>query len=508
MASLAAFLALIACISPLLTFAYLWQLKEWRLDRLREHLQAEYWLRPLFGLIRPGIVAVGVLAVFLAVLTPMQLILMQLGVLATASFVQLGTRRQPMPVWTHKALVVVVAALVIDVVIIVHNLLLGVGSPWFSIVLIIFQPVVVTIAWLLILPLDLFLKRRILNSAKQLRSEHADLVVIGITGSVGKTTTKELVAHMLQDRNAAATPAYVNSELGVSRWLMTVLNRNDKPEILVVEMGAYRLGEIQLLCDIVQPKYGIVTYIGTQHLALFGSQETLLKAKGELIDALPENGQAFLNGDNDLCRSLKGHARCPVTIVGTGGSADMEAYDIEETSTGIRFRTADTTFDVPVHGTHNVTNVLLTIAVGQALGMSAAEISSKLITFQPPEHTFTVRTEGDVTILDDTHNSSAASFRAAIAWARNQPAAHKVLVTSGLIELGEQEESTHTELGAFAAPIFERTIFTGKRGAKAFTKGYEQPIEFFGRQTAKIAPGSLLVCVGRMPPRVLRALLP
>jgi UDP-N-acetylmuramoyl-tripeptide--D-alanyl-D-alanine ligase len=278
--------------------------------------------------------------------------------------------------------------------------------------------------------------------------------------------------------------------------------------VLIAELGAYRRGEIALLCEILKPSFGIVTFIGTQHIALFGSQEELCRAKAELLDALPADGHAFLNGDSPLCGKLADHCRCSVTIVGTGGTNDLEAFEIEEVPTGIRFIIGQTPFLVPLHGTHNVTNALLAISAAHHVGISFEESAKRLRTFTPPSKTFELRTERGVTILDDTHNSSPASFKAAIAWARTQPFPHKVLLATGLIELGEEQEQTHQELGAQAASVFQTVIFINAKSGEQFAKGFGKTVTSLSRKPSRLLAGSLLVCVGRMPARIIKEILP
>src|SRR3989338_1633268 len=367
-------LALLASLSPLLTFAWLWQVKEWRFDRLREHLRNEGCFRQLFGLIRPTTVFVlSIAGVSYAAFRPVwhTVALALLGIL---TLVQLGLRKQRFPVWTQKAVTLVLSTLVVDAII---------ANSWFSrepallAVLPLFQAFTLALSWFLFWPPDRFLKRRKKRRAQKLREQFPDLTVIGITGSVGKTTVKELLSCILTGRNVQATPAYVNSEMGVSSWLLKELSRqgNHSPEVLIVEMGAYRQGEIALLCRIAKPTMGIVTFIGKQHMGLFGSQEALVNAKAELVEALPPDGIAFLNADNAACAALAERTSCTVQTVGTGGHTDIEAFDIEETPTGIAFRTGDTRFGIPLHGTHNVTNVLLAIAAARALGMRDRDIA-------------------------------------------------------------------------------------------------------------------------------------
>ena len=135
------------------------------------------------------------------------------------------------------------------------------------------------------------------------------------------------------------------------------------------------------------------------------------------------------------------------------------------------------------------------------------DIAQRLRSYQPPSHTFAVHTERSVTYLDDTHNSSAASFKAAIAWARTQPFEQKILLASGLIELGEEQDRTHSELGSQARGIFDRVIFLNKKSGGQFATGFGS-VEILSKDAAQIPPDSLLVCIGRMPLSTIQRLIP
>jgi UDP-N-acetylmuramoyl-tripeptide--D-alanyl-D-alanine ligase len=498
---------LLASLSPLLTFAWLWQVKEWRIDRLREHLRSEGWFRQLFGTIRPVLVLMLLVLGIVSMQIRRYWYIAVIIALAALNLVQFALKKQRYPVWTQKALVLTATSILIDFVIALACLS---WSPALLAVLPLAQAFVLAIAWIAFLPLDATLKNRRMSRAAQLRAQFSDLLVIGVTGSAGKTTLKELLSCILSKRSVLATPAYVNSEMGVANWMLTELSKNkdNPPEILIVEMGAYRRGEIERLCNITQPSMGAITFIGKQHMALFGSQEMLSAAKAELLEALPENGKAFLNADNDASMAVAHKAACPIVRVGTGGQADLEAFDIEETANGIAFRAGDTRFSLPLRGTHNVTNVLLAIAIARNFKMKDAEIAQALSLYKPLNHTFAVRTEKGVTILDDTHNSSPASFKAAIAWTRTQPAKQKVLLTSGLIELGQEQDHIHTELGEMAQQTFDRVVFVHSRSGRFFEKGYGKKVEVYSADTKPVEEKALLVCIGRVPANVMHRMLP
>lgn len=498
-------LALICALPPLLTIAWLWQLKEWRWDRLLEHLRREGWIWQLWGRARPGIATVYLLWLIFpygaaAINAPLLALLM----LTALTVVQIALRRQRIPVFTKKALTVTCTAGFLTVAI--AFLLTWNGLPVLLPFLVLLQPAMLTIAWAACHPVDAVLKNRIIARARSLRERHPELMVVGVAGSVGKTTTKELIACVLHDLHPAVTPEYMNSEIGVARWLNAQLPMLQST-LIIVEMGAYRTGEIATMCSFTQPTIGVVTHVGMQHIALFGSQEKLFEAKSELVRSLPSDGRVFLNGDNESARRMATVSPCPIVIVGTGGRCDLEAFDIEETSNGIRFRASDVSFEVPLRGTHNVTNALLAIAVGEHLGIRLERMRELLKTFSASSKTFSVRAEMGVRILDDTHNSSAASMKAAIAWARTQPEEHKILLASGLIEMGDLQSPAEEELGSLAAKVFERMIVLDAVSAKNFARG-GAAVEVIAKKSVLVPPGSLLICVGRMSQATIRNMLP
>jgi len=472
-------LTLAACISPLLTFTHLWQLKEWRIDRLREHLRSVGWFRQLFGISRPLIIATGFLILIFNFQIPIfkqfsnsNIQTTTLIALASLSVVQIAIKKQKYPVWTSKVLTIASTSLLLTTALSFY-----IHYSTFSILLIllpIIQPFFLFLSWLLWNPVDRMLKRHTLEEARTLRDTYDDLTVIAITGSVGKTTTKELLSHILSDHNVIATPAYVNTEMGVAQWLIKIL-KPMCPSILIVEMGAYRKGEIQTLCEIVQPTIGVITYIGSQHLGLFGSREAIAQAKRELFESLPENGHAFINATTPFVEQLKEKAACPVTLVQP---------------------------QIPY------SSISLAMAVARHLGMNQDQIQNKINSFTPPSHTFSVRQESGVTILDDTHNVSPESFRAAIEWSASQPQTYKVLMTPGIIELGKEETAIHKQLGGQASHIFNRVIFLNKKHARMFESGYGTSVEIFSNNINSVPPNSLLVCIGRMSDPIIQNLLP
>lgn len=505
-------LTVLASLASLLTFARLWQIKEWRFDRLREHLKENGWFRQLFGVLRPLLIGVLLLLSGLRIFWGTDGIIVCLFALAALSLVQMVMSKHR-PVWTSKAKAIVALSAGIISLVAFTMVVFGEMNPEWNTLLVtllliipLFTPAFTILSWTVLRPIDHALKNKVQKRAMELRASRPNLRVIGITGSVGKTTVKEMLSHLLKNSGAQTTPDRVNTEMGVAAWITGILRNEpaDSKRILIVEMGAYRKGEIALLCNIAQPNYGIITYVGDQHLSLFGSHEAIIEAKGELFAALPPEGRAFGNSDNDAFEALKSRCRCPVTAVGTGQHADIQATDIEETAQGIRFRALGTTFLVPVAGTHNVTGALLAITAAKELGMNASDIARTMQSFRSMSRTFELKTMQGVTVLDDTYNSSPDSVRAAIEWARTQPQTKKILVLEGIIELGDADARIHLELAALAA-----NVFTEAYAAHARHLAYLRDGGFGARahpathRMQKAEKDSLVVFVGRLSPSVM-----
>jgi len=509
-------LVLTAAVSPLLTFARLFQVKEWRWDRLREHLRREGWFLQLFGIVRPIVVLVALCTfallknfVVTAVWAPLA-IWGAIALLAWFTLFRFVVGKQARPVWTAKAVSICTIAFLFFLLATCVHVQGEMRIPMFTALAVqpLFAFLFVLAAWTCLIPLDRLLKSLVLRRARMMRAKIKNLAVVGITGSVGKTTTKELLAHILFDRKLLITPAHVNSEMGVANLI--IRNLREEHQLFIVEMGAYRRGEIELLCSLARPHIGIITYLGKQHLGLFGSQEELVKAKGELFAALPAEGHAFLNADSEFSAELMQRAACPVRTVGTGGHATLEAFDIVEEPQGIRFTIRGTPFAVPLHGTHQVSNVLLAVGVAEVLGVPIEESAKRLQTFSAPSQTFE-RKEGaqGQTVLDDTHNASPESFRAAIEWARTHPAKKKLLITSGLLELGSQEKGIHEDLGVLSREVFDDVVFLSKKCVRFFEQGFGRQVQVRAKKkfAMKMEKDMLVVCEGRMPESVVQKLL-
>jgi len=458
---------LLGSLSPLLAFVQLFQLKEWRLDRLREHLRRDGWIATYLRILFRG--AIG---------------------------------KQRVPVWTKKALLITLTAIAFTAAL-TFALPRGAATTLVLALLIIaLQPLSVLLAWLAWKPIDLFLKRRLLARASAHRATFVDATVVGIVGSVGKTTTKELLACLLEDMHPIVTPQHVNTELGVAAWLLTAVPRGAKQPFLIVEMGAYAKGEIATLCRVAQPTIAVVTALGSDHLALFGSEDAIVDANAEILDALPAHGKVFLYGANEQASGLARRTHLPTVTV---GPADI--HDIRETDRGLAFDMFNTRFNVALHGRHNANNAALGLSVARDAGIPPERLRELLARFRGAPNTFKLRTERGVMILDDTYNVSPLSFRAALEWAKLRPERPRVLLTSGLLETGAEEAHFLQELGTLASTCVERVIFTTDAGKDAFETAFDSPVESLA-QAKPVTDDALLVCVGRMPTTIIQRLLP
>ena len=295
-----------------------------------------------------------------------------------------------------------------------------------------------------------------------------DLRIIGITGSVGKSTTKEMVAEVLNERFVTLKNAgNMNNEIGLP---LTLLRLTAGHQCAVLEMGFYVPGEITLLCKLAQPQIGVITNIGTVHAERAGSQEMIAKGKSELVEALPPapTGTAILNFDDPLVRPMAAKTRANVVYYGLDPQADLWADQIESFGLeGIRFRLhykKDTLhLRVPLIGRHSVHTVLRAAAVGLVEEMPWPEIVAGLQTSQTQLRMAAVHTENGAMLLDDTYNASPESTLAALNLL-SEMSGRKVAVLGDMLELGQYEKHGHELVGIRAAETADLLITVGERG--------------------------------------------
>ncbi len=303
-------------------------------------------------------------------------------------------------------------------------------------------------------------QRSLNNLAKYWRScLHA--IVIGVTGSTGKTSTKNYLASVLSQRfKVCATAGNHNNELGVPA---TILEADKDCEVLVVEMGMRGLLQIQKLCRFVQPTLGVVTNVGVSHMELLGSRENIARAKSELIAALPPAGVAFVNADNDMTDSLLEHANVSsksieVKRYGTCDSADVKAVNIkanEDACMGFDLQLKDASVHVQLSqpGKHNVENALAAAAVAQYLGVDADKIAIGLNELKPSNMRMeTYDAPAGFKLINDAYNANPDSMKASLDVLKNLKCEGKRYAVLGdMGELGKDEKNMHKQVGEVAA---------------------------------------------------------
>jgi UDP-N-acetylmuramoyl-tripeptide--D-alanyl-D-alanine ligase len=295
--------------------------------------------------------------------------------------------------------------------------------------------------------------------------------VIGITGSVGKSTTKEVVAEVLSQRYLTLkNKGNLNNEIGLP---LTMLSLTEQHERAVLEMGFYIPGEIKFLCDLASPHIGVVTNIGTVHASRAGSQQEIARGKAELVEALPVEGYAILNYDDLLVRAMADKTKAHVFFYGMDSSIDLWADNVESLGLeGIRFllhyrqqvnRPAEVLqLRVPLIGRHSVQTALRAAAVGLVDGLTWQEIVSGLRSASTELRLIAVRTENGALILDDTYNASPESMLAALNLLHDLEG-RKVAVLGDMLELGQYERHGHQMVGIRAAEVVDELITLGER---------------------------------------------
>ena len=277
---------------------------------------------------------------------------------------------------------------------------------------------------------------------------------VAVTGSVGKTTTKDMVAAVLGERfKVLKTEGNFNNEVGLP---LTLLRLNSNHEICVVEMGMNHFGEIEYLSSIVEPDVAVITNIGDSHIENLGSRENILKAKCEIFSHMdPKKGYVILNGDDPLLEPLRASLPFQSVLVGTAEGLDYRATGVEsdgEKSVRCHVRTPRSGFDVeiPALGNHMLYPTLTAAAVAEHFGMTGGEIARGVLRFAPTKMRMNILKRGDgITILNDAYNANPQSMRAAVEVLSKSGGDYKIAVLGDMFELGPFAPTLHAGVGAY-----------------------------------------------------------
>ena len=291
-----------------------------------------------------------------------------------------------------------------------------------------------------------------------------NLTVIGITGSYGKTSVKEFLSSILKTQyQVLKTPESYNTVLGIARVID--LELDESYQFFVCEMAAYKRGEIKELAKMLKPRYGILTGINEQHLETFGSIENTTAAKFELVEAIPENGFAVINGDNDLVR--KNYQKYNKSFVVYGlGNFDFSAKNIkinkERTSFGLILDGKIYPCKTSLIGRSQIENIVAAATMAFKLGMKPAKITGAIANLSAVPHRLEFKNREDMLIIDDAYNSNVTGFKEALNLLDNFEGREKVIVTPGIVDLGAKTLEIHKNLGALSEKICDAIILVGK----------------------------------------------
>ncbi len=360
------------------------------------------------------------------------------------------------------------------------------GNLWASVIMGIyigFLPLIPALANLINKPIENRINQYYIDDAKRLLKEHPSLRIIGITGSFGKTSVKYYLTTLLSEGfSVLMTPESFNTPMGIVRTIREHLKPTH--QIFVCEMGARHLHDIKEITDIVHPDDGILTSIGYQHLETFHSLENIVSTKYELLDAVDEKEKAegkregqhlkFVNGDNEIIRANMKYK--DAITYGLSEGCDYRATDIKVTNAGTTFTVTAPSGDSAEYttrlvGKHNVENIVGAIAAANSFGIPMSKLKIAVRRLQPVPHRLELVKHGNVSILDDAYNSNPNGAKVAVETLGLFEDSVKILVTPGMVELGEKEDEYNAEFGKQAAAVCDYIILVGEKQTKAIKEG-------------------------------------
>lgn len=542
---LLSFLWFFRTIKIALFYLYLWQLKEYHIGRFLEHFRTEKGKKLIFNKIT--LLKLGLLFAFsFFIITEKQFIregflnFFFLGILISIYIVEsvfifknFVQKKLKLPIWTKKTIFLASEILLIEIIILFVFLRYLTDIFHFAFWLLIFDIIAPKIFSFIILSLQPFaflLKNRIIKKAKIKRLKYKDLIVIGITGSYGKTSTKEFLATILSEKfNVLKTQKHQNSEIGIAQCVLNDLK--PKHQVFVVEMGAYGIGTIKLDCDIVRPKIGILTGINEQHLALFGSQGNIIKAKYELIENLPQDSVAIFNGDNKYCLELYKLTKIskklyninklsPETMLKSDIWTENVKIEKKFISFKIKNQRGETAyFTINLLGSQNISNILAAIITAQELGMRLEEISEACLKIRPEQGAIKlIEGKDKINILDTSYSANPEGVIADLDYLKIY-SGKKIIVMPCLIELGRASKEVHKRIGQKIAEVCDLAIITTQDRfedirEEAVEKGMTKENIIFSEVLNDIinsikffsVPGDTVLIEGRVPKELIEML--
>ena len=331
-------------------------------------------------------------------------------------------------------------------------------------------------------PIEKSITRWYYNDAKRIIESHKGLTIIGITGSFGKTSTKNYLASVLSEKyNVLVTPGNFNTLLGVVRTIREQLRPYH--QVFIVEMGAKQPNDIKEICDLVHPQIGILTAVGEMHLETFKSFENIQKTKFELIDSLPQNGLAVLNYDSAGISSYKNiKSNCEILTYGVENNAAMlKATNIEYGASGVAFTYSDGSgeeqYTSRLLGSGNLLNILASIAVANRLQVPVSKQKASISRLQPVEHRLSLRRANGISVLDDAYNSNPTGAAMAIDVLKDFAVGSdnkRIIITPGFVEMGARQFEANKQLGRLIAQGCDYAIVVNETNRQAIKSGIDE----------------------------------
>lgn len=376
--------------------------------------------------------------------------------------------------WTAKIYLLYASTLAMVVGLIATSLwILGfVAAIITFIITIVLLPFLTGFSFILTQPLDFLLKKRLIEKAKNILKQNK-IIIIGITGSYGKTSTKEILNAILEKKySVIKTPENVNTVIGIAEFIIKNQTNISEKNILIVEIGAYKIGDIAAVCDIIQPSYSILTGINSAHMERFGSMENTISAKFELPERT--NGLSVLNFDDE---NIKNNYQ-KFLIKQPQGVTAQEIKNIEwkENFTGFKFEFADTEFETGLLAEHNTILFSLCFAIAKELGLSLAEIKDALKNLKPIKHRLEpiYNTHTGIMVIDDSYNGNLNGIISGIN-VLNRAKGRKIVLTPGLVELGKNSKIIHHQIGElYAKNKVDLVLLIKNKQTSEIIKGLQQ----------------------------------
>ncbi len=326
-------------------------------------------------------------------------------------------------------------------------------------------------------PIELSINRHYINDAKRILRECPELTVIGVTGSFGKTSVKFYLNTLLRAKfNVLMTPESYNTPLGIVKTIRGSLKASH--DVFICEMGARNVGDIKEICDIVHPKHGVITSVGEQHLETFKTLENIANTKFELADSLPDGGMLFVNGDSPAAVGHKHPKMTGAFTYGLGEGCGYRATDLRISEKGSEFTVTTPEgescgFVTKLIGSHNVINIVGAIAVSHKLGIPLEKLRPQVRRLECVPHRLQLINRSGIIMVDDAYNSNPSGARAALETI-SMFDGMKILVTPGMVELGQMQQQCNYEFGREAAQVCDYIILVGEKQTQPIYQGVSE----------------------------------